>query len=56
MTSATRADQATLEELRAENEALRKELKAVCKANTTLATEWDILRKATKFLASEMTW
>ncbi|MFJ2444651.1 IS3 family transposase [Streptomyces sp. NPDC087658] len=39
----------TAEELRAENEALRKELAAVRKDNQKLATERDILRKATKF-------
>jgi transposase len=44
------------EELEAENEALRAELKAVRKENATLATERDILRKATKFFASEMHW
>ncbi|MFF3469288.1 IS3 family transposase [Streptomyces sp. NPDC002619] len=49
VTSTTRADQATVEELKAENEALRQELKAARKENATLATERDILRKATKF-------
>ncbi|MFJ2116319.1 transposase, partial [Streptomyces sp. NPDC087850] len=44
----------TAEELRAENEALRKELAAVRKDNQKLATERDILRKATKFFAQEM--
>lgn len=44
------------DELRAENEALRKELAKVRKENQKLATERDILRKATKFFASEMTW
>lgn len=46
----------TTEELRAEIEALREQLKAVRKENATLATERDILRKATKFFASEMHW
>jgi transposase len=46
----------TEDELRAEIAALRTELKAVRKDNATLATERDILRKATKFFASEMTW
>lgn len=46
----------TREELEAEIAALRTELKAVRKENTTLAAERDILRKATKFFASEMTW
>ncbi|WP_307627253.1 IS3 family transposase [Streptomyces turgidiscabies] len=39
----------TAEELQAENEALRRELAAVRKENQKLATERDILRKATKF-------
>lgn len=56
MTSTTRAGEATTEELQAEIEALRAELKAARKENATLATERDILRKATKFFASEMTW
>ncbi|MEY9997373.1 transposase [Streptomyces sp. V4I8] len=56
VTSTTRADQATVEELKAENEVLRKELKAARKENATLATERDILRKATKFFAAEMNW
>lgn len=46
----------TTEELEAEMEALRAKLKAVRKENATLATERDILRKATKFFASEMHW
>jgi transposase len=46
----------TKEELEAEVEALRAELKAAWKENATLATERDILRKATKFFASEMHW
>jgi transposase len=46
----------TAEELRAENEALRRELAAVRKENATLATERDILRKATKYFAQEMNW
>ncbi|MBK6017422.1 IS3 family transposase [Streptomyces sp. MBT53] len=37
------------EELQAENEALRRELATVRKENQKLATERDILRKATKF-------
>ncbi|WP_409473460.1 IS3 family transposase [Streptomyces sp. HC307] len=41
----------TAEELQAENEALRRELAAVRKENQKLATERDILRKATKFFA-----
>ncbi|MFF3878900.1 transposase [Streptomyces sp. NPDC001978] len=44
----------TPEQLRAENEALRKELAAVRKENQKLTQERDILRKATKFFASEM--
>ncbi|WP_425824739.1 transposase [Streptomyces fractus] len=44
------------EELKAEIAALRAELKTVRKENATLATERDILRKATKFFAAEMTW
>ncbi|MDC2952391.1 IS3 family transposase [Streptomyces heilongjiangensis] len=39
----------TAEELQAENEALRQELATVRKENQKLATERDILRKATKF-------
>jgi transposase len=46
----------TKEELQAEIAALKGELKAVRKENVTLATERDILRKATKFFAGEMTW
>jgi transposase len=46
----------TREELQAEIAALKGELKAVRKENVTLATERDILRKATKFFAGEMTW
>jgi transposase len=56
VTSTTTAGEATIDELQAENEALRAELKAARKENATLATERDILRKATKFFASEMTW
>lgn len=56
MTSTTEADEATTEALRAEIETLRAELKAARKENVTLATERDILRKATKFFAAEMTW
>jgi transposase len=46
----------TAEELQAENQALRRELAAVRKDMQKLATERDILRKATKFFAQEMTW
>ena len=46
----------TAEELQAENEALRRELAAARKEMHRLATERDILRKATKFFAQEMTW
>lgn len=46
----------TAEELQAENEALRRELASVRKEMQKLATERDILRKATKFVAQEMTW
>ncbi|MFC9074787.1 transposase [Streptomyces griseoincarnatus] len=49
-------DKRTEDELRAEIAALRAELKTVRKDNATLATERDILRKATKFFASEMNW
>lgn len=35
---------------------MRTELKQVRKQNATLAEERDILRKATKFFATEMTW
>lgn len=35
---------------------VRAELKAVRKEKATLAEEREILRKATKFFASEMTW
>jgi transposase len=48
--------EATKEELEAEIAALRAELKQVRKENATLATERDILRKATKFFAAEMNW
>lgn len=47
---------ATREDLEAEIAALRAELKKVRKENATLATERDILRKATKFFAAEMNW
>ena len=56
MTSITEAAEATREDLEARIKALEAELKAARKDNATLATERDILRKATKFLASEMTW
>lgn len=48
--------EATRQELEAEIAALRAELKAVRKENQKLATEREILRKATKFFAQEMTW
>ena len=51
-----RVSERTKEDLEAEVEALRAELKAARKENATLATERDILRKATKFFASEMHW
>ena len=50
------AKAATREELEAELASLRAELKQIRKENQKLATERDILRKATKFFASEMTW
>ncbi|MGS2592005.1 IS3 family transposase [Streptomyces hebeiensis] len=43
----------TAEELQAENEALRRELATVRKENQKLATERDILRKATKFFTRD---
>ncbi|EGX58298.1 transposase orfA for insertion sequence element [Streptomyces zinciresistens K42] len=46
----------TAEEPQAANEALRRELATVRKENQKLATERDILRKATKFFAQETTW
>ncbi|MEY9997820.1 transposase-like protein [Streptomyces sp. V4I8] len=52
----TPVSKATKEELEAELAALRTELKTVRKENATLAQERDILRKATKFFASEMSW
>jgi transposase len=55
MTSTTPAAEAD-DELVARIKALEAELRAVRKENATLATERDILRKATKFFASEMTW
>ncbi|WP_406411150.1 transposase [Streptomyces sp. NBC_01614] len=42
------------EQLEAEAAALRAELKQVRKGNTTLTTERDILRQATKYFAGEM--
>ncbi|MEU8718627.1 hypothetical protein [Streptomyces sp. NPDC048663] len=48
--------EATKQELEAEITALRAELKTVRKENQKLATERDILRKATKFFATEMNW
>jgi transposase len=56
MTSTAPAPEAGREELEARVQALEAELKAARKENVTLATERDILRKATKFFASEMTW
>jgi transposase len=52
----TVAKSATREELEAELAAARAEVKAMRKENHKLAQERDILRKATKFFASEMTW
>ncbi|MGI5255558.1 IS3 family transposase [Actinacidiphila glaucinigra] len=52
VTSTTPASEATREELEARVQALEAELKAARKENATLATERDILRKATKFFAS----
>lgn len=46
----------TAQKLQAENEALRRELATARKEVQKLATERDILRKATKFFAQEMTW
>ena len=46
----------TAQELQAENEALRRGLATARKEMQKLATERDILRKATKFFAQEMTW
>lgn len=46
----------SLEDLRAENEALRAELRAARKETATVSEERDILRKATKFFAQEMSW
>ncbi|MFM9442580.1 IS3 family transposase [Streptomyces acidiscabies] len=43
----------TAEELQAENEALRRELATVRQENQKLATERDILRKATKFFTRD---
>ncbi|MFJ5032705.1 transposase [Streptomyces sp. NPDC088560] len=48
--------EATQQEPEAEIAALRAELKTVRKENQKLATERDILRKATKFFATEMNW
>ncbi|PZH18852.1 hypothetical protein C1I97_03280 [Streptomyces sp. NTH33] len=48
--------EATREELESEIAALRAELKTVRRGNQKLATERDILRKATKFFVQEMTW
>jgi transposase len=49
-------DEATTEQLKAQIDALRRENTALRKDNATLAQERDILRKATKYFASEMTW
>lgn len=48
--------EATREELEAEIAALRAELKTVRKENQKLATERDILRKATKSFAPRDGW
>ncbi|MGW6413171.1 transposase [Streptomyces vinaceus] len=45
----------TAEELQAGNEALRRELAAAREEMQKLVTERDILRKAAKFFAQEMT-
>jgi transposase len=55
-TKDVRVSETTKEELEAEIAALRAEVRAVRKENATLATERDILRKATKFFAAEMNW
>ena len=47
---------ATREELEAELAAVRAELKQTRKELQKVGTERDILRKATKFFASEMSW
>jgi len=52
----TVAKAATREELEAELASLSAELKQARKENQKLATERDILRKAMKFFASEMSW
>lgn len=52
----TVAKTATREELEAELASARAELKTIRKENQKLSQERDILRKATKFFASEMTW
>jgi transposase len=56
VTSTTPADDAGPAELHDRIAALEAELKAVRKDNHKLAQERDILRKATKFFASEMNW
>jgi transposase len=48
--------EATKDEPEAEIAALRAENKDLRKQNATLATERDILRKATKIFATEMNW
>lgn len=56
-TGMTRVDSPpTAEELQAENEALRRELAAAHKEMQKLATERDILRRATKVFRTRMTW
>jgi transposase len=52
----TVAKAATREELEAELAAMRAELKQTRKELAKVSTERDILRKATKFFASEMSW
>jgi transposase len=49
-------EQTDREQLEAQIKALRRELAEARKENQKLATERDILRKATKFFAQEMTW
>ena len=56
VTSTTPADQDGPDEMRERIAALEAELKALRKDNQKLAQERDILRKATKFFASEMSW
>ncbi|MEO3876581.1 transposase [Nonomuraea sp. B12E4] len=56
VTSTTPGRRATPEQMQERIDALEADLKAARKENATLAMERDILRKATKFFASEMTW